>query len=133
CARPPRSWNEQPPAPAAGAVRIRAPPAARRCGLGGTSGERRRHALPRARPEIGTRRDRAPPTTGPRSDARDARKRLLRASADLFLVLTGLADGLAPKERRYVTNTIRPNNLGPPLPRSSSASGAGIQLLGRRS
>ena len=35
---------------------------------------------------------------------------------DLFLVLTGLADGLAPKERRYARRAIRPNNLGPPLP-----------------
>ena len=32
-------------------------------------------------------------------------------------VLTGLAAGLAPKERRYVSmDAIRPNGLGPPLP-----------------
>src|ERR1700735_3964861 len=37
-------------------------------------------------------------------------------SPTLFLLLTGLADGLAPKERRYATRAIRPNNLGPPLP-----------------
>ena len=55
-------------------------------------------------------------TTVPRTDARDAQKRLLGACADLFLLLTGLADGLAPKERRYAANAIRPNNLVPPLP-----------------
>jgi len=33
---------------------------------------------------------------------------------DLFLALTGLADGLAPKERRYAKGAIRPNNLGSP-------------------
>jgi hypothetical protein len=32
-------------------------------------------------------------------------------------LLAGLADGLAPKERRYALNAISPNNLGPPLPR----------------
>jgi hypothetical protein len=31
----------------------------------------------------------------------------------LFLWLTGLADGLAPKEWRYVQNTIRPNKWVP--------------------
>ncbi len=48
---------------------------------------------------------------------------------DLFLVLTGLADGLAPKERRFATRAIRPNNLGPPLPPLAwCRAAAGFQL-----
>jgi hypothetical protein len=49
----------------------------------------------------------------------------------LFRLLTGLADGLAPKEWRYARGAIRPNNMGPPLPPLAQvASGAGIQLVG---
>jgi hypothetical protein len=34
----------------------------------------------------------------------------------LFLLLTGLADGLAPEKWRYAQSATRPNRLGPPLP-----------------
>ena len=47
-------------------------------------------------------------------------------------MLTGLADGLAPKERRYACLRFAPNNLGPPLPAGDWSSGAGIQLLRKR-
>jgi hypothetical protein len=46
----------------------------------------------------------------------------------LFLWLTGLADGLAPKEWRYVQNTIRPNKWVPRFLWLSTS--AGIQLCG---
>jgi len=52
---------------------------------------------------------------------------------DLFLALTGLADGLAPKERRYATSALRPNNLGPPLPPPAWRERRGISAFGRRS
>jgi hypothetical protein len=45
-------------------------------------------------------------------------------------LLAGLADGLAPKERRYAQRAISPNNLGPPLPTPLMGGGAGIQLYG---
>ena len=49
----------------------------------------------------------------------------------LFLVLTGLADGLAPKEWRYAV-AIRPNSWVPRFQRPPSWTGAwGIQLYGR--
>jgi hypothetical protein len=47
---------------------------------------------------------------------RGRRNTCMRHVTDLFLVLTGLADGLAPKEQRYAVSAISPNNLGPPLP-----------------
>ena len=46
----------------------------------------------------------------------------------LFPWLTGLADGLAPKEWRYVQNTIRPNKWVPRFLWLSTS--AGIQLCG---
>jgi hypothetical protein len=57
----------------------------------------------------------------------------LAHSTVLFLGLTGLADGLAPKERRYAI-AIRPNNLGPPASCRPVKPGwrRGIQLLRRR-
>jgi hypothetical protein len=42
--------------------------------------------------------------------------RLDRWHSVLFRRLTGLADGLAPKERRYVRARFAPMSLGPPLP-----------------
>src|SRR6185437_3434267 len=52
----------------------------------------------------------------------------------LFLVLAGLADGLAPKERRYAQSAISPNNLGPPLPsppRQRRGGGGNSAVRGR--
>ena len=69
-----------------------------------------------------------------RARSGSARRRLLAAYTVLFLSLAGLADGLAPKERRYALQAISPNNLGPPLPFASPGKGdgaAGIQLYGR--
>jgi len=47
-------------------------------------------------------------------------------------VLAGLADGLAPKERRYAASATRPNNSVPPLPLRSilGADRGGIQRYG---
>ena len=46
-------------------------------------------------------------------------------------VLAGLADGLAPKERRYALGAISPNNVGPPLPfPTGGVERIGIQLYG---
>ena len=59
------------------------------------------------------------------------RLRLIAAFIVLFLVLAGLADGLAPKERRYAQGAISPNNLGPPLPLPTGGmERIGIQLYG---
>ncbi len=49
----------------------------------------------------------------------------------LFLVLTGLADGLAPKERRYARARDSPQQLWVPRFLPLWSSGAGIQLYGR--
>src|SRR5205807_7170533 len=48
-----------------------------------------------------------------------------------LLLPTGLADGLAPKRRRYARTRFAPK-LVPPLPSARRhSSGAGIQLYGR--
>jgi hypothetical protein len=71
-------------------------------------------------------RCRAPRCRAPATGAR--RSASLGHVTVLFRLLTGLADGLAPKERRHATGAIRPNNLGPPLPPLAQvASGAEIQ------
>jgi len=62
---------------------------------------------------------------------------LSQTSHRLFLVLTGLADGLAPKERRYERKrSIRPITDGSPASSGRKAEarlcGAGIQLSGKR-
>src|ERR1700753_4048080 len=43
-------------------------------------------------------------------------------------LLAGLADGLAPKERRYALGATSPNNLGPPLPHPHRRHGADLEF-----
>src|SRR5437588_10790239 len=69
-----------------------------------------------------------PPRPRPRSGLPPEAPSRLRAASNvtLFLALTGLAVGLAPKEWRYAGGDS-PQVLGPPLP---SLAFAGIQLCG---
>ncbi|MEA2147030.1 MAG: hypothetical protein QOG59_2617 [Solirubrobacteraceae bacterium] len=113
----------------------------RRDRIGRRRGARRRARRPdgprpSTRPHAGGVREPAPkshprqsrPLTADDDRALQPLSRLFGASLVLFLMLTGLADGLAPKERRYA-EAISPNNCGSPAS-STRLGAAGIQLGG---